>query len=1603
LSGTIDLVPSSTISLTSANPTISQTVCANDFITDIDYSIGGGATGAVVSGLPSGITAGYTGGILTISGQITAAVSTTTVYTYTVSTTGNVGCDEANIQGTITVVPNIVVDEVGIAALIQDVTCEGSDDGQIGHPTTQPLDTFITGGLTNVAQLDRVFINRDLNSINPVAPSIGDIYTVTVNGTSFSHTVVGINGGITGIAQTVTQTAQILSDLINGGGLGVTAVANVSGNGQINLTSDTAGTAFTIAVTQSTPKIIRLSYSGITNGDEITLNIGGTSFTSTISGTTAAEVSSGIVSDTQASAVISATTNADGTVSLVGLINGNDYSFSQTVSGSTIVSDVDISTQFENVPLIANFSSNYSYSWAMAGNAAFTSNNLEITDLAPGDYTLTVGVNGSTQCQITTQPFTIEEPSIVIGTVSQTCGGDITVEITGNLTPSQLAGNLPILSVTIFEKSLGAIPVYTQVGVSQTYNTTASSTINWTVPFNNLAEGREYQIEILDNTCGIPTTQLIGPINTSIVIDESSSATWAFDQICIGQADGEIVVPAGVITGGSGSYLYEWRNIGSNLTFNTKDLIGVLPGDYTLTVTDQLLSGCSQTLINPVEIVQAGATIGVDPAGTNDLINECVNGFGQTLAVVATGGGGSYQARWEFTPATSSTTIILNNGNALSLDTSNPTIQGQQPTGSAGQYNVYVYDGTISGSVCPAALETLTVTGPTAMSFGSDISYTNILCAGETTGSINFSVTGGTPPYLYSLTGGTPSVLFNGAETVTNLAGGTYDLVISDSSPSTCTNSNTVSQQIIIYEPTEGPLELTEGSILEIPCSGGRGSFEVNVSGGSIVPIPKPIPIAVGPSSSSSTATIVSSTTVSSSTNSFQVRVVGPGSQYILNTTHDPTQNSFVVENLVIVGDYVVTVTDGNGCSQEITVNVPTNSPDNLGATAIIETASGCSLDSFSDGNTGATIKITSFDKGDGDIAGYPLWQRQTQIDLNTFTIALNGIVTGADLTNIGVNIDGTSIDATSTASVTSIQDIASNLAAKIDQQPNYTASLNGSSIQVKGAIIDSVLSLTPSSTTSTATLRLSVSNISQIAETAWVEVPGLAGQEVASDLQAGSYRAIIRDGSGCGGTLVQNASQGGSTFRIDAPQSLQFKDIEFDEITCNVTTSNLTFKLSNGTYTLVPDPSVFELTLNSNVLRSTVNGSTSFTTGTTTSTSSTSSSSTSTSSGTTSVPSAQVVGNSYTPNLRTNFVTIEALAPGDYELVVKNLQTECLIVLNFTIEEPSGISYSGDTDFVIDPCYETYQDIFFDQVLIDGGVPYTNIAGDTFYNLTWKIYPEDTSLPVGTINTVSSNVVFTPSPGRYELFIRDSNGCFVQDETGVEEPIVFTFSSELSDLNVNGTGGNTGDQISTPVSCSIGAEDGQINIEVVSQDPNIPIAPYDISWKKLESGSSRTSQKLLIEGVSAGDSLEVYTIKLNDLPVSYITQVQDEPLASVVNEFTQVIDNTAQYNATVNALNDSEIIITSESGANFELEIVTRNTRLALINSSSSAPTEVELPQYNGYLNLNGLSEGVYRYTITAINVGVCDNGVEPDRITGDIIVENENVLEIRQGPNCR
>jgi hypothetical protein len=62
-----------TIALTSASGTANQFVCVNSAITSITYTIGGGAAGAEVTGLPDGVTGNFSSGTFTISGTPTVA------------------------------------------------------------------------------------------------------------------------------------------------------------------------------------------------------------------------------------------------------------------------------------------------------------------------------------------------------------------------------------------------------------------------------------------------------------------------------------------------------------------------------------------------------------------------------------------------------------------------------------------------------------------------------------------------------------------------------------------------------------------------------------------------------------------------------------------------------------------------------------------------------------------------------------------------------------------------------------------------------------------------------------------------------------------------------------------------------------------------------------------------------------------------------------------------------------------------------------------------------------------------------------------------------------------------------------------------------------------------------------------------------------------------------------------------------------------------------------------------------------------------------------------------------------------------------------------
>ena len=100
--GSITVTATPTLALSSAAGTDAQTVCPNIAITNITYAVSN-ATGAIVTGLPTGVTGTYSGGVVTISGTPTASGT----FTYTVTTSG--GCSPpATATGTITVNPAVV-------------------------------------------------------------------------------------------------------------------------------------------------------------------------------------------------------------------------------------------------------------------------------------------------------------------------------------------------------------------------------------------------------------------------------------------------------------------------------------------------------------------------------------------------------------------------------------------------------------------------------------------------------------------------------------------------------------------------------------------------------------------------------------------------------------------------------------------------------------------------------------------------------------------------------------------------------------------------------------------------------------------------------------------------------------------------------------------------------------------------------------------------------------------------------------------------------------------------------------------------------------------------------------------------------------------------------------------------------------------------------------------------------------------------------------------------------------------------------------------------------------------------------------------------------
>ena len=152
---TVTVNYTSTMSLSSAASSTSQTLCINNAISPITYTIGGGGTDATITAgaLPTGVTGAYSNGIFTISG--TPSVAGT--FNYTVSTSGP--CDNVELSGTINIDNNSIMSLSSAASSTSQTLCINNAISPITYTiggggtdatiTAGALPTGVTGAYSN--------------------------------------------------------------------------------------------------------------------------------------------------------------------------------------------------------------------------------------------------------------------------------------------------------------------------------------------------------------------------------------------------------------------------------------------------------------------------------------------------------------------------------------------------------------------------------------------------------------------------------------------------------------------------------------------------------------------------------------------------------------------------------------------------------------------------------------------------------------------------------------------------------------------------------------------------------------------------------------------------------------------------------------------------------------------------------------------------------------------------------------------------------------------------------------------------------------------------------------------------------------------------------------------------------------------------------------------------------------------------------------------------------------------------------------------------------------------------------------------------------------
>ena len=396
---------------------------------------------------------------------------------------------------------------------------------------------------------------------------------------------------------------------------------------------------------------------------------------------------------------------------------------------------------------------------------------------------------------------------------------------------------------------------------------------------------------------------------------------------CNGGNDGSASV---TLTGGTNPYTYSWN---TSPIQTTNIVNGLSAGTYAVNITNG--NGCDSlvniTVIEPTVLSSSISGLGnVNCTGGND-------GF---ATVSGTGGVSPYGYIWDSGAGNQATSTAINL--------------------FAGTYTV-----TITDAAGCITIDTVIITEP-AYALGLSVTPTDITCFGLTNGSVTATPSGGTLPYSYAWSSSSQTT-----STISNLGSGVTNVTVTDNN-GWCV----VQTGISIIEP---PVLNSLDTVSNVTCFGGANGTATIIASGGVSPYTyswgasagnQTSATAIGLDSGTYAITITDSNGCVFDTNAWvnhplplattslntpvscfggsngTVGIIPSGGTPPYNYNWGVAANSqtTAIANSLLAGNYLVTVTDSNGC--QLSANVSTSEPTILTSNAISINSVGCFGDS---------------------------------------------------------------------------------------------------------------------------------------------------------------------------------------------------------------------------------------------------------------------------------------------------------------------------------------------------------------------------------------------------------------------------------------------------------------------------------------------------------------------------------------------------------------------------------------------------------------------------------------------------------------------------------